>query len=81
MRRSPRLSPDVCLKECLKINFLRDKFPRKRTVFDVCDVHRQIVVSKDDLAAGIQRGTEGEGTDGGLVLQQHLLPIHVERIL
>lgn len=52
----------------------------ERTVFDVCDVYRQVVVSKDDLAAGIQRGTECEGSDGGLVLQQHLLPKNVERI-
>lgn len=71
-----------CLsKKHLKINFLstRGQFPR-RTVFDVCDVHRQVVVSKDNFAVGIQRGTKCEGSNGGLVLQQHLFPVHVEWI-
>lgn len=48
------------------------------TIFDVCDVDGEVVVTEDDVTIMIQRGTEGEWTNVLFVLKQNLLPVDVE---
>lgn len=73
------LLQDVCLQKAKMLkNELQFKRSAEFTIFNVCNVDWEEIITKDDISVVVQRGTEGKRTNIWFVLEQHALPVNMK---